>query len=646
VRAAVLKQFAEKPPTATTLGKIAEYATAEKDSDLVVHAVRVFRAAKDTTAQAALVKLTNHESWRVRAEAVEALAEMTGRRSGNNTNDPEVTKAALKLLEDTDSFVASQAAIMLKQSNLASSFDAIMKAAETHPELAAAILPQIGEEDELKARALPYLTRFAAHADPAVRAAAMKGLGAAGAATAGDAIKKALKDADERVRIAAADATFAVMEDMRPKNGMIRRKKKKMLIFNGEEVEEPVDSSKWLADFRAGKDRAPWLGQAIADLEKLLESKSEQERISAALPLVALGKEEKSLPILLAKGNSSKTLSSLLPWLLIEKRLEIFKQAMAAEDEHEKAKLIYAMAQMPDPAVRKPLWDLLAGKDVSKEIVSSVQSSLLNIYLTERHWNLESLPKALVNEAIKENKERAASGSDAQRVVALSILLTASAADVPEVAEKIYRDAASSQSLREDALHVLLVASEKSQGAKLAVEALASDQPAMRSLALAYLAEDDEGLSYLRAGIYARGSVTHVYYSGQETPQVKAPAGLKEEMLLPFIQAGGKAPGKEGALAGYLLALMGKNDGMDLLIAQWRAHQAEYNQWKQRVYRAIAALNDEKYVPVLEEMYSKWDKNTSYEIREFYWTIRAMTGERILALRKKIRDEVGMSNLR
>jgi len=46
VRAAVLKQFAEKPPTATTIGKIAEYASAEKDSDLVVHAVRVFRAGQ------------------------------------------------------------------------------------------------------------------------------------------------------------------------------------------------------------------------------------------------------------------------------------------------------------------------------------------------------------------------------------------------------------------------------------------------------------------------------------------------------------------------------------------------------------------------------------------------------------------------
>ena len=37
---------------------------------------------------------------------------------------------------------------------------------------------------------------------------------------------------------------------------------------------------------------------------------------------------------------------------------------------------------------------------------------------------------------------------------------------------------------------------------------------------------------------------------------------------------------------------------------------------------------------------------TDGRLREFYWTIRNIKGERILALRKKIRDEAGMDRLR
>ena len=35
-----------------------------------------------------------------------------------------------------------------------------------------------------------------------------------------------------------------------------------------------------------------------------------------------------------------------------------------------------------------------------------------------------------------------------------------------------------------------------------------------------------------------------------------------------------------------------------------------------------------------------------YEVREVYWTIRSMTGEPALALRKTVRQEVGMEKLR
>jgi hypothetical protein len=51
--------------------------------------------------------------------------------------------------------------------------------------------------------------------------------------------------------------------------------------------------------------------------------------------------------------------------------------------------------------------------------------------------------------------------------------------------------------------------------------------------------------------------------------------------------------------------------------------------------------------PLLEEIYHTYQPNEdNYQIREFYWTIRSMTGPRAMQLRKLIRDEVGMDHLR
>ncbi len=50
-------------------------------------------------------------------------------------------------------------------------------------------------------------------------------------------------------------------------------------------------------------------------------------------------------------------------------------------------------------------------------------------------------------------------------------------------------------------------------------------------------------------------------------------------------------------------------------------------------------------MPLLREIYAKV-REDRLNLREFYWTIRVMSGPEILKLRKEIRDEHGMSSLR
>jgi hypothetical protein len=59
-------------------------------------------------------------------------------------------------------------------------------------------------------------------------------------------------------------------------------------------------------------------------------------------------------------------------------------------------------------------------------------------------------------------------------------------------------------------------------------------------------------------------------------------------------------------------------------------------------YRAIAALDDSSQVAVLREIVGRLDAS---EMRDFYWTVRAMSGDEMLKLRKEIRDKVGMEKL-
>jgi hypothetical protein len=102
------------------------------------------------------------------------------------------------------------------------------------------------------------------------------------------------------------------------------------------------------------------------------------------------------------------------------------------------------------------------------------------------------------------------------------------------------------------------------------------------------------------------------------------------------------------AAAGYLLALLGESDGLDAVLRRWRSADADDSEWPLRVAAAISALDDPTKVPVLEEIYKKLaaSRNGTYYLKQFYWTIRSMHGSEVLKLRKKMRDEVGMDNLR
>ncbi len=79
----------------------------------------------------------------------------------------------------------------------------------------------------------------------------------------------------------------------------------------------------------------------------------------------------------------------------------------------------------------------------------------------------------------------------------------------------------------------------------------------------------------------------------------------------------------------------------------WRKQPAkEAHDIRRLVYRAIAFLDDATQLEILEQIYQNIRAEDENEVSEFYWTMRSMTGAKMLGFRKRIRDEVGMQNLR
>ena len=143
VCAAVLKELAESP-SPEMVDDVMRYIASERDPDLIVHAVRVLCAAKSVAAEKCLLGLFAHSSWRVRAEAVDALSDSRQNRSrsgggiqdANTSDDDQLQTALIKLMDDPDGYVAGRAiAAMQAIGGQLADLQPMIDAAKRHPKL-------------------------------------------------------------------------------------------------------------------------------------------------------------------------------------------------------------------------------------------------------------------------------------------------------------------------------------------------------------------------------------------------------------------------------------------------------------------------------------------------------------------------------
>lgn len=750
VRAAVLNQLAEDPPAAM-VPKVAEYLKTEKDADLVVHGVRFLRAVGGTEAAKALMPLLDHQSWQVRAEAAEALGGALD-SSDDNKLKADGCVALIELLKDSDAFVVSRAVKGLAEADTASAVEPLVAAAQRHPGLASEIVEILSGNSQMRTKALRHLRKFATHADPAIRAAALHGLSRAAPNAMEEELAAGLKDTESSVRIAAATVLCGLLESRRnsalsnliepdyhseitfsgievemsmefedpfahpPQANLMTRALRALGLGRSEEsqaeedqqppavekgpdpapepvpepdpepapepvpepdpepvppddppqpdgkekpsghqkpappAEDPVD--KWLTDFYAGKGRPAWMTPLVEPLEQMLQASSAEERLAAALALVPLGKADQAMPVLLeAARTKRKTFgraTMVLPWLVWEERLRVFgKLRSMVDDEGDFSLLVYFMIRVADRRAGDVFWEMLGDEKITASVADSLEGGLRRAYYGKNYNDRSEITASQRREMAAVAGPRAAEGPEWQRVVALALLLGAAPQQAAEVAGKMAHDPKLTEPLRRDAFQILLAASPKDERTATATAALSWEDPLHRRMALSYLAGGSSQINYLRGGIslwYDSDDRMDIYYSSGEPIIPEPPKGLKPQEIRPLLD---DADPQTAAYAGYLLVLLDDRSGLEKLLEYWRRQETQQSFLEDRltwlVYRAIAVMDDPVHQPILEKIYTELEE---YEMAQFYWTIRIMSGPEILRFRKRIRDEVGMDSLR
>jgi len=709
VRAAVLKQLAESP-TAAMVPHVVRYVVKEQDPDLVVHAIRVLKSGKSKAVRECLISLLTHSQWQVRAEAAESLAKLVEDHSMSFGEDEkadqwkaDVYAALLHLLDDPEGFVVSRAVQGLEHADMEVAIEPLVEAAAKHPDLASKIVQTLAGSSRMAGKAVPHLKAFLKHPTPAVRAAAVAGIVEVQTEACEEAVLGGLSDPAEPVRLAAAKGVLHILNGYRepaaeaifeqkalpggmafgasPSTSGVAGVVQGVLhglasLWTGTRAAPPKDEKgekdrkagkdgpssaaadstpedtrgeeydRWLTKFYTGRGRPEWTKKVVEPLEKLLGSSSEGERLQAARTLTALGQGSRTLPVLLEIVGRRPELvgqaGDVLPWMVWDQRQGAFEQFRGlAKEDQAVASLIEDWTKVPDRRAADRLWAMLAEPKLSPPIAGAIVQALQAAYTAERYLHrsaMERIPRSAIRDLTEAAKQRVGKGSGLARMAALTILANVAPDEAGELAAGMADDRSLEAPLRHAAFQIRLAMQSPNERRKAALAALGDQDPDRRKLALACLAR---GPSHYVHGAFSLNNVEFSDPFSSDSERSASPtAGLKPDVLRPFLA---DPDPRVAADAGYLLALLGERDGLEPVLRYWRREDERGSETEKLVYRAIAALDDSSQLPLLKKIY---EGLRPYAVRDFYWTIRPMTGPQMIEFRKQIRDEVGMSNLR
>ena len=699
VRAAVLKQMSENP-SAEIVPEVAAYVQRETDPDLIVHAIRLLKGVPDERAVQCLVSLFKHVSWQVRAESVEAVGELVNGDDHSDSAIPaevvaDANIAILQLIDDSDGFVVSRAIVALQGCDGQFVIKPLMQAAEKHPELAEIVATTLSNREDQESKSL--LKEWLTHPLESHRIAAINAMSKTNSLE-GEEFITALGDSNDKVRVAAATALLQLCEfyrtfadvsenssvefDLAPPEieepASFAQQAVKALgsLFGGKlAAEKPAEaieiqpavspksepqnvssSEEWLIQLRAGKGYPDWIKGAIAPLKAMAASNSTAEKIIASKALTALGQDDEALRAGLVEIARNErpllaSVSEVLRWLPWDSRVTMFNELrQLTPDIDGVIPLCQELVISHDQRADETLWDVLADPQIKASSASEICLCIQRAYGIKpigEYPMREQPPEPPVGIDVNKIRKFAVDSDHGwQTRIALILLSQLDKPQGLECSQIVANDEARPESLRNDAFVIQMICSSPADAQAAATRALVEQNTAFAGPAITCLTFGTADLDSIAAGqVQLPRLPAEPEYVVDPSGGKRLPKELTIELVTPYLDQPDKAV---AARAAYLLALLGDPSGVDRVIAYWRhpSPDAKPRSWEEAAYQSIAISNDARYVPILEEIYDSMRRERAYQIRDLYWTIRSMTGPEVLKLRKRIRDEVGMDQLR
>jgi hypothetical protein len=286
---------------------------------------------------------------------------------------------------------------------------------------------------------------------------------------------------------------------------------------------------------------------------------------------------------------------------------------------------------------------LLAGDNVDVAYASSISTALKSAYYGRRYWYGGEASPEVKTRILADVEPHLESSHDWQSLVALVHLAGVDQSLAITAAQKVAEDETRDEQFRTDAFQIALALAPQEQQTELAQAALASDQPKRQRLALLVLVgNDDSELRYLHSYSFQLPNSNQTRYhehSGAGPIIPTPPPGIVADDIRHLLTS---TDPKTKAYASYVLAVFGEPEGLRTLIEYWREQNRDNRNVRKLVYRAIAKQDAAEHIDILREIKEQIQE---YEISDFYWTIRIMSGDDILRFRKEIRDQYGMNRL-
>jgi hypothetical protein len=348
-----------------------------------------------------------------------------------------------------------------------------------------------------------------------------------------------------------------------------------------------------------------------------------------------------------------------IPWRHWDDRVKLFDRLLELDQRSEHiGEITQSLTEVRDRRIVPILWKLTAREGFSESAAQAVWMAMAAVVPALNVRDPSQVNTAVNRQVTKDLTEKAKSGPEWQRVIALALLTNASIDDAATVARAMIDEPDISPELQRDAYQVYFVSLEPAKARAAAAAAIATGSSEVQKLAFKFLTSNEMNFLWLRQSLMLnQGMVMARMMTARNddelNPSTAVPKELKAATLRPLLAA---ADREVSAFAAYFLCLLGESEGLEPLLKYWRTQKD--SEWTKQVYQAIARLNDDAKASILEEIYTDARAkqpeanqpfhftSNQFDMKDFYWTIRPMKGAKAVALRKRIRREVGMEALR